>query len=436
VILLDVVMPGMDGFEVCQKLKSDPVTRDIPVVFITALKEDKESRIRALEVGAEAFLAKPIDETELTAQIRAMVKIKAANDQKRGEKEVLAQRVLEQTRELTQAHNATLRLLEDLHNENEARKKNEIALSESHAALQESESFAHATVDALSAHLAILDEKGTIIAVNHAWRTFAERNSSNVDNLCEGINYLTVCDTARGLDSKEANSFAVGIRSKLRGELDEFIIEYPCHSPDEKRWFIGRITRFNSKGHTNLVITHENITERKLAEEALRESEAKFTKVFHDAPVWIAITDWNDETYLDVNEEALRATGYSREEVIGHTAPEFGWLNADGRAQLLAEIQKYGRISGMEMIFRTKDGRSLNGWVNGEQIIIGSRPCLLTITVNITDHKQLIELRRWYSAMLGREERTLELKKEVNDLLAQAGRPPRYAGSLEAQRDE
>jgi CheY-like chemotaxis protein len=55
VILLDVVMPGMDGFEVCQKLKANKKLHDIPVIFVTALKEDKESRIRALETGAEAF---------------------------------------------------------------------------------------------------------------------------------------------------------------------------------------------------------------------------------------------------------------------------------------------------------------------------------------------------------------------------------------------
>ena len=81
-ILLDVVMPGMDGFEFCQRLKMHPRMREIPVVFVTALKGDRDSRIKALNVGAEAFLSKPIDETELVAKIKAMVKIKKANLQK------------------------------------------------------------------------------------------------------------------------------------------------------------------------------------------------------------------------------------------------------------------------------------------------------------------------------------------------------------------
>ncbi|MFZ4401752.1 MAG: PAS domain S-box protein [Bacteroidales bacterium] len=124
-ILLDIVMPDMDGFEVCQKLKADNKLSEIPVVFVTALKGDKESRIRALEVGAEAFLAKPIDETELTAQIRAMVKIKKINIKKRDEEKRLAELVEIQTNELRVTQSATLNLLEDLEREIEARKKSE-----------------------------------------------------------------------------------------------------------------------------------------------------------------------------------------------------------------------------------------------------------------------------------------------------------------------
>jgi len=86
VILLDIVMPGMDGFEVCSNLKKDERVRDIPVVFLTALKEDRANRIKALEYGAEGFLGKPIDEPELIAQIRAMAKIKSASLQKKDEK--------------------------------------------------------------------------------------------------------------------------------------------------------------------------------------------------------------------------------------------------------------------------------------------------------------------------------------------------------------
>ncbi len=102
IILLDIIMPGLDGYEVCQSLKSNPLLKDIPVVFLTALKGEKESRIRALECGAEAFLSKPIDISELTAQIRAMIKIREANIAKLDEQNILKKLVQERTAELTE----------------------------------------------------------------------------------------------------------------------------------------------------------------------------------------------------------------------------------------------------------------------------------------------------------------------------------------------
>ncbi len=90
VILLDIRMPGMDGYEVCKILKSQSETNHIPVIMITAIKTDSESRIKGLELGADAFLAKPIDETELAAQVKAMLRIKKAEDALRMERDELA----------------------------------------------------------------------------------------------------------------------------------------------------------------------------------------------------------------------------------------------------------------------------------------------------------------------------------------------------------
>src|SRR3989339_829070 len=79
VILLDIVMPKMDGFEVCRRLKADTHLKNIPVVFLTASRADDESRIKCLEVGGAGFLIKPLKEAEFIAQIRAMAKIKGRN---------------------------------------------------------------------------------------------------------------------------------------------------------------------------------------------------------------------------------------------------------------------------------------------------------------------------------------------------------------------
>jgi len=138
VILLDIVMPVMDGYDVCRALKTDERTRDTPVVFLTAIRADRESRIKALEAGGDAFLSKPIDSVELTAQITAMVKLKTANRRQHDEQERLARLVLDRTDELERSHTAMLNLMEDLQAENEARKATELALE---TALKENQSL-------------------------------------------------------------------------------------------------------------------------------------------------------------------------------------------------------------------------------------------------------------------------------------------------------
>jgi len=102
VILLDIVMPGMDGYEVCRALKADEQLQGIPVLFLTALRTDLASRVTAMDAGAEGFLPKPFDEIELVAQIRAMAKIKAANRHQRLEKDELAALVTQRTCQLAQ----------------------------------------------------------------------------------------------------------------------------------------------------------------------------------------------------------------------------------------------------------------------------------------------------------------------------------------------
>ncbi len=162
IILLDIIMPGMDGYEVCKKLKAHPVTADIPVVFITAIKDDKQSRIKALEAGGEGFLSKPVDISELTAQIRAMLKIREATILKRGEKERLENLIDERTRELQKTHAETLNLLKYFQAENEKRKKSEAALKES----EEKTRLFKRAVDSSSVGIIITDIEGKIIYTN------------------------------------------------------------------------------------------------------------------------------------------------------------------------------------------------------------------------------------------------------------------------------
>jgi len=124
VILLDLVMPGMDGFETCRRLKVDDFLQRIPIIILTAAKTETSNRIRALKLGAEAFLGKPLDESELTAQVSSMIRIKKSEDRVRIENLRLEEVVKERTLDL-------LKELED-------RKRAEADLKKSFAELEKS----------------------------------------------------------------------------------------------------------------------------------------------------------------------------------------------------------------------------------------------------------------------------------------------------------
>lgn len=147
------------------------------------------------------------------------------------------------------------------------------------AAPRRSEQFLQSTLDALTAHIAIVDEGGTILAVNAAWRRFAEINGLGWPDHGVGRSYLAACDDATERGDSEATAVAAGIRAVLSGEQESFEWEYPCHGPTERRWFVVRISRFVDAGRTRAVVAHENVTARRQAEE---EHQAFLDAAAHD----------------------------------------------------------------------------------------------------------------------------------------------------------
>jgi hypothetical protein len=103
-------------------------------------------------------------------------------------------------------------------------------------------------LDSLAAHIAILDETGVIVSVNRPWRAFAAANGLAGINLSEGANYLHVCDDFASDGAETAGVFAEGIRDVFAGRRAEFLLEYPCHAPGRRQWFVGRVTRLVGDG--------------------------------------------------------------------------------------------------------------------------------------------------------------------------------------------
>src|SRR5262249_11096233 len=120
------------------------------------------------------------------------------------------------------------------------------------------EQFLQSALDALPAHVAILDEQGVIIGVNRAWRHYAEANGMTTSNYGMGTNYLQICDRATGRNSQEAAIVGRGIREVIAHRRDEFDLEYPCHSPGQRNWFLVQVTRFDWQGRLRLIMAHQN----------------------------------------------------------------------------------------------------------------------------------------------------------------------------------
>lgn len=270
VILLDIIMPGMDGFEVCTRLKADKRLRDIPVVFVTALKGDKENRIKALECGAEAFLSKPIDEIELTAQIRAMIKIRAANLQKRDEKQLLAALVEEKTRELKESNIKTLQLFE---------------------ALKKEQRLTEAIFDSIQGYLFVYDEYGKLIKWNKKHETITGFTA-------EELSHMTLEKWFDKEDILKVNAAVHDVFEKGYGEVEaqlilkngEKLMTRSSGAPfvwDGRKYFAGIGVDITEQLHAKKILKEKEL--------ALIKSEAKYRQITESISdvVWTADLNLN-----------------------------------------------------------------------------------------------------------------------------------------------
>jgi len=133
--------------------------------------------------------------------------------------------------------------------------------------------LARTVLNSLSVHIAILNQDGVIVETNTAWQKYAIKNGMPESYDFKGLNYLQICDAAKGSDANDAGKVAEGIRVVIQGDLDEFLHDYPCHSEDGPHWYYMRAIRMAESGPIRVVISHEEITALKLTEEALRKSQ-------------------------------------------------------------------------------------------------------------------------------------------------------------------
>ncbi len=264
--------------------------------------------------------------------------------------------------------------------------------------VQEIESFVRQNLDLMENHICVLDQNARILFVNAAWRRFADENGLGWRDYGVGRNYLDVCDGAQGRGSEGAAETAGALREMIRGKLQKFNQEYPCHSPVQKRWFLlrGNLISLNTK--KRIILAHENITQKKIAEEQLRDSEALFRSVFEHAPLGVMLTDQQMRVLL-LNYRICQILGYAEDEIKQMVFPEYTHsADLDTEIRFFEELFAGKRESySLEKRFIRKDGQVV--WCELTAAVIrledGRNSLAISMVNDITERRQMEkELRR------------------------------------------
>jgi PAS domain S-box-containing protein len=219
--------------------------------------------------------------------------------------------------------------------------------------LRKRERAIQAMLDALPSTVAVVNRSGLIAEVNETWRRFALENSPVAGqpprNTEVGASYFDACKSADGNILEEAREAYDGIRAVLEGRLASFSVEYPCHSPDQQRWFLMSVVPLDQEDRAAL-IAHIEITGSKLAQQALQASEERYRALFSQMHLGFTLREIvTDDTgrptdcrFLTANEAFLTSRGLKPEDVIGKTLTE---IHPDLPSDSTDWIAIYGEVA-------------------------------------------------------------------------------------------
>ena len=347
-ILLDVMMPGIDGFEVCRELKADPSTRDIPVLFMTSLAS-VEHKVKGFQAGAVDYLTKPLQVEEVMARVGTHLKLHAVqkrleeqNAQLDRHREELEQRVAERTEELSAREREFRTLAENLP-DNVARYDRQCRLVYMNTRLEK-----------------------------FLGKTLAERFGKTPLEVAPGGMYI---DYQAALQAT--------IETGLPHEME---LAFPVGDAEVRYHHIRFDAERDERGEiVSALAIGRDITERKQAERELHLLNRAM-----DSSSEAAFLSDAQGRFVYVNEEACRSLGYRREELLGKTPVDIDPdISSEALARLLDKIFTDGVTKdALESRHRTRDGRIFPVEIAASPVKLEGANYCLTMVRDITERKK------------------------------------------------
>lgn len=251
-------------------------------------------------------------------------------------------------------------------------------------ALRYENEFSESIINSLPGIFYLLDEEGRFIRWNRHFEEFTGYPPLRFLSI-DLLELMAEADRERGAAAIQ-EVFRTGRSTAELRIIDAFGKFVP---------FFCTGSRLELDGHRYLAGMGIDISELKRMEGALRESEEKFSKVFHTAPVAITISTLADGRFIEANETCELFSGYRREELIGHTSLEFGiWGTSEERGRLIERVRKHGKVRDLEVTLKDKGDKAFVGLLSAVIIELNGQECLLTLVSDITARKRAEEALR------------------------------------------
>ena len=284
--------------------------------------------------------------------------------------------------------------------------------------LRDSEVFTRSVLDSLPAHIAVVNKEGEIVAVNRAWENFAEENCLPEHLHLTGIgqDYIEICKNIEVLKDGK-NHILENLREVINGSLRHFSVEYPCHSPDQERWFIMNVNALNNE-NSGAVISHIDITDRKLAENELKNSEEFSRSIYENSPDCVKILEL-DGTLHSINDNGLCVMEIDDfREFKGKQWIDFWQDYENEMAYQAVKNAREGKSANFEGFCLTAKGNP-KWWSVSIAPIFGSdgKPVrIISISRDITERRQAERIQAYLAAIVESSNNAI-ISKDLNGII-------------------